>query len=254
MSEPESTPESSPPPTPAPAQPAAPAPKSAADDRVTIRSPSKVIFLYPTLIAAVIAGLWTLFTVGLGVPENDALAQHLGPGRLFWWTFSINMLVLAFDFTRGSFVALVLAFGLVTLGIVLVDQDLGFVRPVQGWLSGIRLYATPTFYFMFAGTLLLVFAAVWVYVRFDYWEITHNELLHHHGFLGDVERYPAPEMRMSKEITDVFEYVLLGSGRLVLHPRGSERATVLENVPFVRSKEKRIQAMLASFSVTVKEG
>ena len=247
--------DSTPAPTPAPTPSPAPAAAKVATEveRVIIRSPSKVIFLYPTVIAAVIAALWVLYTVGGGVPSNDVLHEHLGPGRLFWWTFSINMLVLAFDFTRGSFLALVLAFGLVTLGIVLIDQDLGFVRPVQGWLSGVRLYATPTFYLMFAATLLLIFAAVWVYVRFDYWEITHNELLHHHGFLGDVERYPAPEMRMSKEITDVFEYCLLGSGRLVLHPRGSNRATVLDNVPFVRRKEERIQAMLASLSVTVKE-
>ena len=249
MSEQDPTPESTPPPT-----PVAAAPASTDVERVIIRSPSKVIFLYPTLFAAVIAAVWCLVTVGAGVPTNEELVHHLGPGRLFWWTFSINMLVLAFDFSRGSFLALVLAFGLVTLGIVLVDQDLGFVRPLQSWLSGVRLYATPTFYLMFAGTLTLIFLAVWVYVRFDYWEITHNELLHHHGFLGDVERYPAPEMRMSKEITDVFEYCLLGSGRLVLHPRGSNRATVLENVPFVRSKEIRIQAMLASVSVTVKEG
>jgi hypothetical protein len=69
--------------------------------------------------------------------------------------------------------------------------------------------------------------------------------------LGDVERYPSPNLRMTKEVTDVFEYALLRSGRLVLHPHGAPRAIVLENVIGVDGIESDIQRMLSTLSVTV---
>lgn len=214
---------------------------------VKIRSPSKIVFLYPTLIVAVLAGVWTMASMyGSSLQEISPV-----PGQLFWWTFVINMLVLAFDFSRGEFFALVLAFGTVSLSVILINQNWHFVEPLRDAMSMVKLIAHPHFYFMIALALGGIFVAVFFYTRFDYWEITHNELLHHHGLLGNVERFPAPDLRMTKEITDVFEYVLMGSGRLVIHPRGASRATVLENVPFVNRKEEHIQRMLSTLSVTV---
>ncbi|OYW21990.1 MAG: hypothetical protein B7Z55_05150, partial [Planctomycetales bacterium 12-60-4] len=52
------------------------------------------------------------------------------------------------------------------------------------------------------------------------------------------------------EIDDVFEYLLMGSGRLVLHPRSEPRAFVLENVPFISYKEARITKMLGALQVS----
>ena len=43
-----------------------------------------------------------------------------------------------------------------------------------------------------------------------------NEILHHHGPLSDLERFPTMNLKFDKEIPDVLEYALLGSGRLVL--------------------------------------
>lgn len=220
-----------------------------APTRVIVRSPPKVVFLYPTFLAALVAAVWAW--VSLSGVGGDLGQAALGPGRLFWWVFTINLLVMSFDFGRGEFLALVLFFAAVTLGTVLLDQNWPMVRPIQEALSTIQLRAHPHFYFLIALTLGLLFLAVFVHGRFDYWEITSNELLHHHGLLGDVERFPAPELRMTKEITDVFEYVLLGAGRLVLHPHGAQRATVLENVPFVARKEAMIQRLLSSLTVNM---
>lgn len=219
---------------------------------VVIRERPKVIFLYPTLLAALIAAVWTYFGVSGGGPlDIDQLP--LGPGRLFWWTFAINMLALAFDFTRGEFVAVVLFFGFAILGIVLLDQNLNVVRPVQEALSHIKLLAHPHLYLMIALALAVVLVGVAVMGRFDYWEITHNEILHHKGFLGDLKRYPAPNLRLQKEIPDLFEYCLFfpfgGSGRIVLHPQGADRSVVLDNVIGVNRIEERIQKMLSSLQV-----
>ncbi len=89
-------------------------------------------------------------------------------------------------------------------------------------------------------------------VQFDYWEVRPNELLHHHGFLSDMERYSAPHLRLEKEITDVFEYFLLRSGRLILHPTQERRAVVMENIFFIIRKEESITRMLSALQVQVR--
>lgn len=70
--------------------------------------------------------------------------------------------------------------------------------------------------------------------------------------LGDLDRYPAPGVRFDKEISDVFEYLLLRSGRLTLHTSGERRSIVLENVPFITSKEKALTRMLGALQVAVR--
>jgi hypothetical protein len=210
------------------------------------------VFLYPTFLAALIAGLWTWFLMGHGGVTLDTVS--LTPGRMFWWVFAINLAALAFDFSRGEFVALVLFFLAVGLGIFLLDERVGFVEPVRQALGQVKLRAHPHMYFLIALALGLTFGLVFIEGRFDYWEITNNELLHHRGVLGDVERFPSPNLRMTKEIPDVFEYCLLGAGRLVLHPQGAARAIVLENVLFVGRLETRIQRLLAQLAVTIDTG
>ena len=98
----------------------------------------------------------------------------------------------------------------------------------------------------------LIYVAVVFSVRFDYWEVRHNELLHHHGILSDLKRYAAPNLRVDKEINDVFEYLLLRSGRLILHPSNEKKAIVLDNVLFINTKEERLTRLLGAIKVEVR--
>ncbi len=59
-------------------------------------------------------------------------------------------------------------------------------------------------------------------------------------------------MRIDKEISDVFEYLLLQSGRLTLHLSSERRAVVLENVPFITRKEKALTQLLGTLQVAVR--
>ena len=95
---------------------------------------------------------------------------------------------------------------------------------------------------------------VWINSRFNYWEIQPNEILHHHGFLGDVHRYPTRGLRMKKEITDVLEFILLRAGTLVLDPQGEERPIVLENVIGLNAVEDKIQRLLGTLKVRMDSG
>ena len=94
---------------------------------------------------------------------------------------------------------------------------------------------------------------MFVSIRFDYWEIRPNELLHHHGMLSNMERLAAPNLRIEKEINDVFEYFLLRSGRLILHPSDDRRAIILDNVPFIDRKEASVTQMLGALQVQIRK-
>jgi hypothetical protein len=118
-------------------------------------------------------------------------------------------------------------------------------------ISTIRPVANTSFFVCISITMLVLYAAILFRSRFDYWELGNNELLHHHGFLSDLKRYPAPNLRIDKEINDVFEYMLLGAGRLILHPSSENKAIVLDNILFVSEKERQLTKMLGSIKVKI---
>jgi hypothetical protein len=112
--------------------------------------------------------------------------------------------------------------------------------------------ANAHFYWSIAIILGLMFAAVMIVVRFDYWEVRGNELLHHHGFLANLERLSAPNLRMEKEINDIFEFLLLKSGRLIIYTSNDRQPIVLDNVPFIDTKEAAVMRMLGALQVQVR--
>jgi hypothetical protein len=78
-----------------------------------------------------------------------------------------------------------------------------------------------------------------------------NEILHHHGPLSDLERYPTMNLKFDKEIPDVLEWVLLGSGRLVLHVPNVAKALVLDNVLFITAKEEALKKVMSRLDVRI---
>ena len=71
--------------------------------------------------------------------------------------------------------------------------------------------------------------------------------------MSNLERLSAPNLRIDKEINDVFEYMLLlRSGRLILQASNEWRAIILDNVPFIDTKEEAIMRMLGALQVQVR--
>jgi hypothetical protein len=216
------------------------------DRPIYLVSYPKVVLLYPTFFAALAAGAVESITV------NEAVQQVIG--MVFLWLFALNIVVLSFDFPRTTSLTLFFLVMAAALGGVLLFKNQPELLPaVYAILKQIKPEANATFYFSIATILGVIYIWVMIAVRFDYWEIRRNELLHHHGFLSSLERFSAPNLRITKEIDDVFEYLLLGSGRLVLHPSNEPRAFVLDNVPFITSKEQRITKMLGALQVKLHE-
>ena len=207
----------------------------------------KIILLYPTFVASILAALLTYF-YNFESTHNQTIAL------VFLTIMTVNMVVLAFDFPRTTSLIVFFAFVTLGMGILLLSIYFPTLLPaVTSLLKEIKPQANSTFYICFASMLGLIYIGVFIHVRFDYWEVRPNELLHHHGFLSSLERYSAPNLRISKEIDDVFEYMLLRCGRLIIHPSNEPRAFVLDNVLGIDWKETAITKMLGALQVQIRD-
>ena len=188
----------------------------------------------------------------VGQAENVP-TYHYVCARIFLLIFFLNLVVIAFDFPRTTSLTWFFAVVAITIGIwTLFRLNEGLAPKVFQSLLSVQPAANSSFYFIFTLGMLFLSICVLVSRRFDYWEVRGNELLHHHGVLSDLKRFSAPNLRIDKEINDVFEYLLLRSGRLILHPSNERRAIVLENVLFISNKEDRITRMLGALQVRVR--
>ena len=146
-----------------------------------------------------------------------------------------------------------LIFG-VAMGLILFFRSYPDALPaVTDVLKELKPVANATFYWTFAAILGAIYVVVLISRRFDYWEVRPNELLHHTGLLSDLKRYSAPNLRIDKEINDVFEFMLLRSGTLILHPSQERRAIVLENIPNINRTEEKLTQMLGALQVQVRK-
>lgn len=208
----------------------------------------KIVFLYPTVLVALFGAIY-MFANG-----NDPSAEYAAiPGRIFLVALAINLVVIAFDFPRTTSLTWFFAIVASTIGLwALFRLNPGLLPWFDVQLASIQPKANATFYITYILMMSFLFVCVVISRRFDYWEVRGNELLHHHGMLSDLKRYSAPNLRIDKEINDVFEYLLMRSGRLILHPSQERRAIVLENVFFINQKEESITEMLGALQVRVR--
>ena len=217
-------------------------------DPVFLVTYPKIVFLYPTVLVALFGAIY------MWAKGNDSGADYATfPARVFLFTLAVNLVVVSFDFPRTTSLTWFFAIVAICAGLWIlfyVNAELAPWVTVQ--LEKITPRANAAFYFIFSLSILFLFTCVIFSRRFDYWEVRGNELLHHHGVLSDLERFSAPNLRIDKEINDVFEYMLLKSGRLILHPSQERRAIVLENVMFINQKEDRITKMLGALQVRVR--
>ena len=221
-----------------------------APEHIFLISYPKIVLLYPTLLAALVAGIFMWFTedaAGVDRPMTEIVAV------VFLLITGLNMVVFAFDFPRTTSLTVFFFVIALIVGLALLFRIYPEMVPiVSNWLKKFKPWANTHFYFSVATFMTVIYMAVLINVRFDYWEVRPNELLHHHGVLSDMERFSAPHLKIDKEITDIFEYMLLRSGRLILHPSNEPRAIVLDNVPFINSKEDQITKMLSALQVQIR--
>jgi hypothetical protein len=245
---------------------------------IRIFSYPKVIFLFPTLIVSLICGIGMLTigdrTEGQRTAEVKAQAAVGGPAVkdapaaakpdrfktpenllavLFLGVLAFNLLIMAIDFPRFTIVALLLLAAFLTFFVLWIGAyfDFELMRAIRSLMAGIYSYANAEFYFLVAAVLTVIFAIIYITRWLDYWQIMPNEILHHHGPLSDLERYPTMNLKFDKEIPDVLEFLFLGSGRLVLHVTEERKAIVLDNVLFINSVEAALKNLMSRMEVRI---
>ncbi|ADV63818.1 hypothetical protein Isop_3256 [Isosphaera pallida ATCC 43644] len=254
---------------------------------IKIFSYPKVIYLYPSAIVGLICGVLMIFRPDEEPPvpptsapapvtakaedatetsettkETPTTAAASTPrsktrvgsyvnivGSVFMLVLGINLVIMSLDFPRFTiFGGLFLGTTIVLLLILLGEQyDLiSFFSLIFGKLY---IEANATFYFVFSSILIFIFIIVYFARYLDYWEIRPNEILHHHGPFSDLDRYPTLYFSFSKEIPDILEFMMAGSGRLVLKIQGEDRLIVLENVLQINKKEEELKQLLSRLQV-----
>jgi len=217
---------------------------------VIVRPYPKIVYLYLTWLSSILCGILQPALVAGERLNESTIARSAFVGRIWILLFVFNILVISFEFTRIRSVAIVFA----VLAFVFAGIEFGYLAVVGTFLRDLPIFMNSTFYYVVAVVFTVIYLLVFITTRFNYWEFQPNEILHHHGFMGDVQRYPTRGLRMQKEITDVLEHILLRAGTLVLAPPGVERPIVLENVINLNKVEDKIQRLLGTLKVRLDEG
>lgn len=271
------------------ASPPAGLPISRREKGVRIFTYPKIIFIFPTLIMSLICwiGMWMVGDTDqsgarygkagqaqqakansdavkaqaevVGVdslipttpnPERFRRTENL-LGLIFLGVLFFNLLILAIDFPRFTIFALLLLGTTILFFLLWLGAFVRILEPLERLVEGVYVRANAQFYFMTTVILLLVYAVIFISRWLDYWEIMPNEILHHHGPLSDLERYPTLNLKFDKEIPDVFEHLMFGAGRLVLHVSDERKAIVLDTVLHVSRKEEALKKLMSRLEVRV---
>lgn len=244
----------------------------------------KVIYIFPSAVVALFCAV-TMYmlphkaydpsvgpdTVAVGATATESAGPATGApgapmtrrerfntpqnllGVLFLVMLGFNLVVMGLDFPRFELIGIILAILFGTFFVLWLGSyfDLDLLRPINTLLGSIYTFANAGFYLMYFLMVMTVLIIVYVTRWLDYWEIMPNEILHHHGPLSDLERFPTLNLKFDKEIPDVLEYMLLGAGRLVLRVPNVDRAIILENVLFISSKEDALKRLMSRLDVRI---
>ncbi len=211
---------------------------------VLIRPWPKVVFFYPTAVMALVAWFYSLLKGEVGSTTGVS-----GIGDLFLVVFFVNLLVFSFDFSRIKSITIVLGIIAIALGLAWANTQWEVWSGLGALLDKVDARMNTQFFGFTSAFFAVVYLLVLINTRFSYYEVNHREILHHHGYLGDITRISTAGLQVNKEIYDLLEFLLLRSGRLIFYPASSRNAIVIDNVIGVNRIEARIKDLLSVIAV-----
>lgn len=216
---------------------------------VTVREYPKTIVFYPMIFVSLIIGS-LMYLMPVFVFDPTLLTNLLNTLTFIWLIlFLFNLLVVTFEFGKHIVVALALIIVIAVLIVALAMTIYGYFP----WINpaNLQLFINPQALIAFFIIFSFVIFLSWIKTRMYYFRITPNEIIYKKGILGDVERYGTSNVMVHKEIIDLFEYLLLRSGRLTFTVPGRKTAIVLDNVPNINSAENKILQLLRRIEVDI---
>jgi hypothetical protein len=212
-------------------------PESKRPSRVVVRPYPKVIFFWLTWIVSLVGGI-------VAGPDVDA-NPHLG--TVWMCVFAFNLLVISFDFTE----LISMLVGALILVLVFAGLYFGWLPWIGDFFAGLRIYMNKAFYFATFGLFSIIYLLVFIRTRFDYWEFRYNEVIHRRGLFADIKRYSTEDLRWFKEVPDVLERLLAGSGRMILTTPREQNPIVLEHVLRIGTIDEQVADILGTKKVTL---
>ncbi|MFW9826173.1 MAG: hypothetical protein ACFFEY_00965 [Candidatus Thorarchaeota archaeon] len=210
------------------------------EEKIILRSYSKVIFFYPLFFTSLILFL-IQYIVGTEEPWFGAI----------WITvFFANLFVIAFDTSSTKFFILILAAIILILLFAFIFHPNTIISQVLSF--EVAIVMSYHFYLASTVTLGIIFLIAWIATRLDYWKLERNELIHKKGIFISADRYPTKSLRIKKEIPDIFEYLLLKSGSLHLFT-ATEEITYLHTVLNINKKEEMLDYLLSEIEIEVEK-
>ncbi|MFX1508673.1 MAG: hypothetical protein ACFFBR_00065 [Promethearchaeota archaeon] len=216
---------------------------------VIVREYPKTVLFYPMLIFSLILGLVN-YLIPFFILDPTLRDSWLYTISFIWFIlFFFNLLIVTFEFGKSIVVALALILVIIVLVIVLVFNFYGYLFVINP--STLRLFISTEALLAFFCVFLFVIFLSWIKTRIFYFKITPNEIIYKKGIMGDVERYGTTNVMVHKEIPDLFEFLLLRSGRLTISVPGRKTAIMLDNVPNINAVETKILYLLRRIEVDI---
>lgn len=210
-------------------------------EKIIIRSYSKAIFLFPTLILSVFG--WII--------------QALFHTPLLWlemlWMviFFTNLFVVCFDFSSSKFIILVLSLVIFT-GITYFTIFPLIFNPSLYVGVKLELGFTSHFYIIMTAILSFVLLIAIILPFFDYYTIERNELYHRKGIFTMAERWSLTSLRYTKEIPDIFEYITFRAGTIKFYPLNND-VIILPTILGINKKETQLDYLLSKVKVDIEQ-
>jgi hypothetical protein len=157
--------------------------------KIVLISYPKIVFLYPTALASLGAAIYLSFAQqSLDTTNTAAIVLSV----LFLGVWAANQAVLAFDFPRASSLVLLLLFHGGHGGCAVVGAEARRSSVGGSEAQDIPSLGQRNLLLDVCISLGLAILGAMLVARFDRWEARPNQLLHHQGLWGDLDRFPAP--------------------------------------------------------------
>jgi hypothetical protein len=210
------------------------------EEKVILRSYSKVILFYPLLIIS-----FVLFLIQIIMGADE---QWLGA---IWITvFFINLFIISFDTSSTKFFILLLVIIVLILVFTFIFNPIVIIGKIFSF--EVLIVMSYQFYLSCTVILIIVLLIAWIATRFNYWKIERNEVIHKQGIIVSVKRYPTKSLRIEKDIPDLFEFMLLGAGSIQLFFANQE-VIHLSTIIKVNKKSKNIDYLLSDIQVEMEK-
>ena len=199
-----------------------------ASTKVVVRPLPKVVFFYMTWLGALACALL------------DGLFPAEVLGMTWMGIFLFNLATISFDFTLDRLFMILMVFGLIGGAI----YQYGIPEQVSTLLFSLNPVMNQGFYWLIFGIFSLLYAAVFIHTRVNYWEFRPGEIVHREGLFMRTKRYPASQAHWDRVVPDILERLLLGTGTMILTTSKEEPPVILEHVLGIGSIDDRIADVL----------